>query len=131
MQDARFASWWIMIKKWAYFTLGWTALILGSIGVFLPLLPTVPFAILAAFCFAKSSPRLEAWLLDHEQFGHHIRAWRDHGAISRKGKVMALMAFIFSAIMAIIFAPSPYKYIPIAAAIIGGTWIWTRPEDAG
>lgn len=120
-----------MIKKWAYFLLGWTALILGSIGVFLPLLPTVPFAILAAFCFANSSPKLEAWLLNHRQFGPHIRAWRDYGAISRKGKWMALFAFVLSAVLAILFAPSPYHYVPIAAAIIGGAWIWTRPEGAG
>lgn len=117
-----------MIKQWAYYLLGWTALLLGGLGVALPLLPTVPFIILAAFCFAKSSPKLEAWLLNHEQFGQHIRAWRDHGAISRKGKVAALLAFILSAIMALIFAPHPYHYIPIVAAIIGGTWIWTRPE---
>lgn len=119
-----------MVKKYAYYIMGCSALALGALGIFLPILPTVPFMILAAFCFARSSPRLEAWLLNHEHFGHHIIAWRDHGAISRKGKIMALLAFIFSALMAIIFAPSPYKYIPIAAAIIGGSWIWTRPEDA-
>lgn len=110
--------------------MGLSALALGALGAFLPILPTVPFMILAAFCFARSSPRLESWLVNHEHFGHHIIAWRDHGAISRKGKIMALLAFIFSAVMAIIFAPSPYKYIPIAAAIIGGSWIWTRPEGA-
>lgn len=117
-----------MIIKYFYFSIGWTALILGGIGIFLPLLPTVPFMILAAFCFAKSSPKLEAWLLNHPQFGPHISAWREHGAISRKGKIMALLAFAFSAVMAIIFAPSPYHYISIAVAIIGGSWIGTRPE---
>src|SRR3546814_11599305 len=56
---------------------GWASLGLGAIGAFLPLLPTVPFVILAAFCFARSSPRLEKWLLTHPHFGHHIVAWRD------------------------------------------------------
>ena len=117
-----------MVKRYAYLLMGWLALALGGLGIFLPLLPTVPFMILAAFCFARSSPKLEAWLLDHENFGHHIRAWRDHGAISRKGKIMASMAFVVSIIIALIFAKAPYSYIPILAALIGGTWIWTRPE---
>ncbi len=119
-----------MVKRYAYLLMGWLALILGGVGIFLPILPTVPFMILAAFCFARSSPKLESWLLEHEKFGHHITAWRVHGAISRKGKIMALMAFAFSAIMAILFAPNPYHYIPIIAALIGGTWIWMRPEGA-
>ena len=117
-----------MVKRYMYLLLGWIAVGLGALGIFLPILPTVPFMILAAFCFARSSPRLEAWLVEHEQFGPHIRAWRDHGAISRKGKIMALIAFVVSFIVALIFAKAPYSYIPIAAAVIGGTWIWTRPE---
>ena len=47
---------------------------LGTAGVFLPLLPTVPFVLLAAFCFARSSPRLEHWLLRHRHFGPHTSA---------------------------------------------------------
>jgi len=119
-----------MIKRYAYLIIGWMALALGGVGIFLPILPTVPFVILAAFCFARSSPRLEAWLLGHEQFGPHIIAWRDHGAISRKGKIMALFAFAVSVLIALIFAKAPYSYIPILAALIGGTWIWTRPEGS-
>lgn len=116
------------MKRYAYLLMGWVALVLGGAGVFLPLLPTVPFMILAAFCFARSSPQLESWLLEHDSFGPHIKAWREHGAISRKGKIMALLAFAFSVIIALIFAKPPYSYIPIVAALIGGTWIWTRPE---
>lgn len=119
-----------MIKRYAYLLMGLLALALGGLGIFLPILPTVPFMILAAFCFARSSPRLETWLVEHEKFGSHIKAWRDHGAISRKGKIMASLAFAFSVIIALIFAKAPYSFIPIAAALIGGTWIWTRPEGA-
>jgi uncharacterized membrane protein YbaN (DUF454 family) len=67
--------------------LGFTAL--GVAGAFLPLLPTTVFLILAAACFAKSSPRLEAWILDHKQFGPLVRDWREHGAIPRRAKVLA------------------------------------------
>lgn len=116
------------MKKQLYLLGGLTALALGGIGVILPLLPTVPFVILAAFCFARSSPRLEAWLVEHKTFGTHIVNWRERRAITRRGKVAALVAFAVSAIIALIFAAMPWKLIPLAAAVIGGTWIWTRNE---
>lgn len=107
---------------------GFFSLGLGAIGAFLPLLPTVPFMILAAFCFARSSPALEAKLLEHRHFGPHIRNWREKGAISRRGKKTALAAFAFSVGLALLFSPFPWFLIPVAAALISGTWIWTRPE---
>lgn len=118
------------MKRQLYLVAGLTAVALGSIGIILPLLPTVPFMILAAFCFARSSPRLEAWLLDHKVFGAHIRNWRDRRAITRRGKWAASAAFIVSIVLAAIFVQLPWNLIPIAAAIIGGTWIWTRNEPS-
>lgn len=117
-----------MIRRRLYLVAGWLALALGAIGAVLPLLPTVPFMILAAFCFARSNPRLEAKLLDHRLFGPHIRRWRDHGAISRRGKKAALAAFAFSIFLALMLSPWPWFLAPVAAALIGGGWIWTRPE---
>lgn len=114
--------------RFLYLWAGFASLGLGAIGIFLPLLPTVPFMILAAFCFARSNPALEARLLDHRHFGPHIRRWRERGAISRRGKKAALIAFAFSVALALIFSPFPWFLIPVAAAIIGGSWIWTRPE---
>lgn len=111
-----------------YLIAGFLALGLGGIGVLLPLLPTVPFIILAAFCFARSNEALERWLLDHPTFGIHIRRWRERGAISRKGKQAALAAFAVSSVMALAIAPLPWSLAPLAAALIGGSWIWTRPE---
>ncbi len=111
-----------------YLLLGFASLLLGLIGMFLPLLPTVPFVILAAFAFARSSPRLEKRLLDHAHFGPHIRRWRERGAISRKGKRAALIAFAGSAALGLAVSPLPWSLVPIVAAVIGGTWVWTRPE---
>ena len=116
------------MRRTLYLAAGFLSLGVGALGIFLPLLPTVPFMILAAFCFARSSPALEARLLDHPHFGPHIRRWRDKGAISRRGKRAALAAFAFSAVLALFLAPFPWLLIPLAAALIGGTWIWIRPE---
>ena len=107
---------------------GILSLALGAAGAFLPLLPTVPFMLLAAFCFARGHPPLEAWLPRAPRFGPHIVAWRTRGAISRKGKRAALAAFAFSAALGLVLAPWPWSLVPVAAALIGGRWIWTRPE---
>ena len=70
--------------------LGFLALALGAIGVVLPVLPTTPFVILAAFAFAKGSPRLAAYLENHAIFGPILQDWRTHGAIATRFKVLAL-----------------------------------------
>ena len=106
---------------------GLLSLLLGGIGVFLPLLPTVPFVILAAFCFARSSPRLERWLVGHERFGPHIVAWRSKGAISRAGKQAALVAFAASAAAGFALLALPWSLLPAAAALIGASWVLSRP----
>ncbi|MDX3910457.1 MAG: YbaN family protein [Sphingobium sp.] len=116
------------MKRWLYLIAGFLALALGIAGAVLPLLPTVPFIILAAFCFARSSPKLERQLLEHRHFGPHIQRWRSDGAVSRKGKRAATAAFAMSALLGLLFAPWPFSLVPTAAAVIGGIWIWGRPE---
>lgn len=66
--------------------LGFLCVGIGFVGAFVPLLPTTIFMILGAGCFARSSPRLEAWLLGHPRFGPALVAWRTEGAIPRAGK---------------------------------------------
>ena len=116
------------MTKFFYLMAGFVALGLGGLGVLLPLLPTVPFLILTAFCFARSNKALEQRLLAHPAFGPHIRLWRERGAISRRGKQAALAAFAVSVAAALLFAPFPWSLAPLTAAAIGGSWIWTRPE---
>lgn len=116
------------MRRIAFLMAGWLAVILGAIGAVLPLLPTVPFMILAAYCFARSNPALEAWLLRHPVVGPHILNWREHRAISRRAKRLALLTFAGSAIIGLVFMPFPWSLSPTLAALIGGTWLWTRPE---
>jgi uncharacterized membrane protein YbaN (DUF454 family) len=119
------------MKRLFFLIGGLAAMALGTAGIFLPLLPTVPFMILAAFCFARSSPQLEARLLADPVMGPHIRSWRHEGAISRRGKGFALAAFTASALFGLFLLAWPFNLLPLAAAFIGGGWIATRPLPSG
>ncbi|UZK71078.1 YbaN family protein [Sphingomonas sp. S1-29] len=114
--------------RYLYFVAGFIALGLGFIGVFLPLVPTVPFVILAAFCFTRGSPRFEAWLLDHPHLGPPIHAWRRSGAISRKGKWAATIGLSGSGVLGLVFLPWPWSVAPMTIALVSGAWIWSRPD---
>lgn len=74
----------------ALFAAGWIFLAVGIVGLALPLLPGTVFLILSAACFARSSPRFEAWLLNHARLGPPVRRWREKGAIPRPAKVFAV-----------------------------------------
>ena len=112
-----------------YLILGTLSLVLAAAGAVLPLLPTVPFVLLAAFCFGRGHPPFEAWLLRHPRLGPPILAWRTRGAISRRGKRAALAAFAFSAGIGLVALELPYALLPALVAAIGGWWVWTRPDE--
>src|SRR5690349_5075190 len=98
-----------------WLALGLGAVVLGFIGIFVPVLPTTPFLILAAACFARSSPRLEGWLLDHPRFGPPLRDWRERGAVSRKGKV-ATLAGTAAGFVAFWIASKPGPLLAVSVA---------------
>ncbi len=77
-----------------WMAVGFAATGCGIAGVVLPLVPTTPFLLLAAYAFARSSPQLHAWLVTHPRLGPPIRDWHHHGAISRRAKVMAALVMI-------------------------------------
>ncbi|AUQ24592.1 DUF454 family protein [Dickeya zeae] len=75
-------------------TVGWLAVVLAALGVVLPLLPTTPFLLLAAWCFARSSPRFHDWLLYRSWFGSYLRHWQQHRALPPGVKVKAVIVVI-------------------------------------
>lgn len=78
------------VKRYLLITLGSLSLGLGVIGIFLPLLPTTPFLLLAASCYVNSSPALYAWLLKRKYLGEYIRSFREHRAIPLRAKVVSV-----------------------------------------
>lgn len=106
-----------------------SSLALGIVGVFVPLLPTVPFLLLAAWAAGKGWPALEDWLLEHPRHGPAIRRWREHRAVPRRAKWAAALTMSLSvALIAMSSAPLGIKIaVPLGLAAVG-TWLWTRPE---
>jgi uncharacterized membrane protein YbaN (DUF454 family) len=101
-----------------HLTLGWVCLLLGFIGVFIPLMPTTVFLLVSAWAFSRSSERWHRWLREHARFGETIRAWEEHHAMPQRAKRIALLALAAS------YALTAYVYGPFSwAAIIGGICI--------
>ncbi len=101
---------------------------IGTVGAFLPLLPTVPFLLLALFCFARGNPVWEQRLLDHPTYGPLLLDWRQRRAIPRRAKWAALIAMAVSVVVTGLTAGWPWVLIPLAVMALSGTWIWTRNE---
>ncbi len=110
--------------------LGFLSVALGVIGIFLPVLPTTPLMILAAFFFSKSSARFEAMLLNHTTFGPVILDWRQNGAIAPKIKLLSVgtMAGVF--VISLILGLKPLvlgiQFLCLAGAAL---FILTRPSN--
>ncbi|MBX9662181.1 YbaN family protein [Novosphingobium sp.] len=101
---------------------------IGAVGAFVPLLPTVPFLLLALFCFARGNPVWEQRLLDHPTYGPLLLDWRNRRAIPRRAKWAALIAMLVSVLVTGLAAGWPWVLIPLGVTALSGTWIWTRNE---
>ncbi|PNU02383.1 YbaN family protein [Novosphingobium guangzhouense] len=115
-------------EKYLWITAGLILVGIGTLGIFLPLLPTTIFWILAAGCFSKSHPEWAERLYQHPRYGPHLRAWRDRRAISRKGKIAAISTMALSVAIVWFTAGEMWALIPLAVLATIGTWIWTRAE---
>ena len=116
-------------KRIALIVVGFLSLALGGIGIFVPLLPTTPLVLVAAFAFANSSEKLHQWLLDHGVFGPLIHNWRRHRAISRNAKAMSVLSMA-AILMISWFAGVALPVIAVQAVVLGcaAAFILTRPS---
>ena len=121
----RLATW----GRSVLFVLAWAFLGLGIAGLFLPFVPGTLFLILAGACFTRSSPRFEAWLLDHPRFGPPVRAWRATGVIPRNAKVFACLSLALSwLILLATGAPTLVQAGCFAVFFAVGIYVVSRPE---
>ncbi|KUJ78053.1 hypothetical protein AVO45_08795 [Ruegeria marisrubri] len=109
--------------------LGLICVALAFMGVFLPLLPTVPFLLLAAFFFARSSSRLHTWLLTHRVFGPLILDWQTNRAINPRAKKAATLSIAAVLVISYVFN-APVFVLIFQAIILSGVliFIWSRPN---
>lgn len=110
---------------------GIASLALAVAGAILPLLPTTPFLLLAAFAFARSSPRLHRWLVTHRAFGPAIENWRRYRGIGRRAKVAAMIAIVLTFLLTLAMG-MPWWIVGIQAVALTAVsiFILTRPTVA-
>lgn len=108
---------------------GFLALLLAVIGIALPLLPTVPFLLLAAFCFARSSERMHGWLITHPRFGPVIEDWNRSGAIRPAAKRLATYS-IAAVFLLSWFLDAGMRVLVVQALVLSCVlvFIWSRPN---
>ena len=112
----------------AWLCLGLLCVGLAGIGVVLPLMPTTVFLLVAAYAFARSSPRLHRWLLEHKVFGALIKDWQEHGAIAKRAKGAAIISM--AAVLALsAVLKAPLWVLGLQAVILScvALFILTRP----
>lgn len=118
------------MKRILYIIAGWVSILLGVIGILLPVVPTVPFILFASFCFTRGSERWHAWLLRQPYIGQMVLDWERNHSIPVKAKAIATLCvtplFIYS-----IFLKSLLPWVRLGMSLIGIcvlTYIWTRPS---
>jgi hypothetical protein len=107
---------------------GGVSLLTGLVGIFLPLLPTTPFVLLAAFCFSRGSARWESWLLRHQRFGPMVRGWRSHRVIPLRAKQLATLMMAIGSAWAWWAMPRSICWLPALMCACVAAWMWRQPH---
>ncbi len=118
-------------KQYFLISTGWVSIVLGVIGIVLPLLPTTPFMLLAATCFAKSSPRFHQWLLAHSFFGPLINSYQGDKNLPQDVKVKAIIfIWITLSISIFLLKISWLRIVIFFLGIMLTTLLWRVPSRA-
>ena len=116
-----------------YAGLGVLFVIIGVIGIITPLLPTTPFLLLAAACFARGSERFHHWLMTHPTLSKPIIDWQKNGVIRRPAKILATVFIALNLAFPLFIIKSvtmPIKITIVIVALAVLTFIWTRPSSS-
>ncbi|MFG6448357.1 YbaN family protein [Roseateles sp. BYS180W] len=118
-----YRPWW---QRLPWLLAGFAALALGVVGIVVPLLPTTPFVLLAAFCFARGSQRCERWLLTHPRFGPMVGDWRQHRAVPWRAKQLAWFMMAVGSLSAALSLPR-LRWLPALCCLAVALWMWRLP----
>jgi uncharacterized membrane protein YbaN (DUF454 family) len=118
--------------RWLFLLTGWIALVLGLIGIPLPVLPTTPFLLLAAACFLRSSPRFHQWLVNHRLLGNYLRFYLDGRGLPRRAKVGTItLLWLTMTPTALLIVPWPWLSVLLIGIAVAVTIYMARlPEPA-
>jgi uncharacterized membrane protein YbaN (DUF454 family) len=120
-------------SRWLWLVGGWAALGLGTVGVFLPVIPTTPFVLVAAWCFSRGSQRMHRWLLEHRWFGSTVRSWEEHGVIPLRAKLLStgIMIPLVGYMALFSRAPTWTVFIAVPLVLVGVAFVWSKPSRPG
>ena len=111
--------------RWLFLIIGWLFFVLGIIGVLLPVMPTAPFILLAAGCWARSSRRFHFWLINHKYFGKFIRDWEDRHAVPFYAKWLATIMMTISTTMLFYRLPADTMWMAwLVATVCSGVAVY-------
>lgn len=119
-----------LVVRVALIVAGSLCVVLGVLGAFLPVLPTTPFLLLAAACYARASSRFYHWLLGNPTFGPMIREWRRYRSIAYRTKLTAIALMLTTLSISIVFfVPNGYLQAALALAGVGmAVWLYRIPS---
>ena len=117
------------MKKIFFFTLGWFCLIMAYIGIITPGIPFSIFLVGAAYCFARSSKKMENWIYNHKTFGPFLLNWEKKRVFPQKGKYA--MIAVMSSSLAIMYFVVPIKGVIYSGVmmLLVATWAWRYPSS--
>jgi uncharacterized protein len=118
-------------RRLAYLCLAYSCVGLGAAGILLPLLPTTPFLLVAAWAAPKGSTRLETWLHHHPHFGPPLRAWHEQRAVPKRAKWLACLLLLSSWIILLLTTTSPVVSVITGLLFLSvAAFLITRPNAA-
>ncbi len=120
------------LKRYLFFITGIISVAVATLGIVLPLVPTVPLVLLAAFCFSRSSKRFDDWLTNHRVFGSTVRDWRQGAGFTLRAKLVAVLALSvsFGITVGFVLTRWPARLAMIALAIGVASYVVSRPTKA-
>ncbi len=110
-------------RRWLLIVIGTTSVGVGIVGIFLPLLPTTPFLLIAAACYVRSSPRLHDWLLTNRWTGKYIQNFREGRGMPLRAKVTVIALLWATLLLSAYLVPNPWVWAVLAGVAVGVPWL--------